>query len=407
MRERLHPPRSTLRSDAGEPPRERPPHSATIVLRHPPHAATVIQRRPPHPATIVPGRPAPASSYVKASHPATAGRERSVGTGNPAGAPDDATAVAQPFWPTVATAAAGYLYDTGGLATLAPGLGTVLGAAGGFAIARVGARLNDYFAETPEAKEHRETIEAAIEAYEQILDRVGKISVPATKSIAKSEVQSQVTSRIAKLKRLQQGHGEPNDDLDEVLRWAPTALASVRNLTKASLREEAAARGKSSDRDGSGIPEAYAYAFRSSTTALVFSIDDTVADLIAIRAARKPARDKPAGSSHAIASKTPPYALREAKTLREIEGEFKRWASDHSHIGVMFHSAYTIPNGPYSAEEKAKLRSEIDRQLSTWIKPYKYIKSAKVLSGKLGKGQNFNIGAYDEKSMVLNIHFIW
>jgi len=343
--------------------------------------------------------------------------------GGAAAAPD---AVAQPWGIATSLAAVGgaigYAYESmaagATLGTLAlPGVGTAVGAAGGLLLAGLGALgASYYYAETPEAKQRRETIEAALDSYRQLDEDINKLDLSRPKDRGKrTAVLEQITSRIGKLERLLGGTAGPKDDLDEVLGWAENAATSVQSLTTASETESVSPDDKHGDSKEATIPSTYAYAYASASTSrpkakvLKERIDATLAGLVGLREGRlPPCRKKATPSSGSYTPSAPEsYAKRKAKVLGEVEGEFRSWAKDESHIGVMFHSAATIQHGPYSHDEKEGIRKAINSALQGWITSFPYIDTAKVLHGKEGKGENFNIGAYANDKQVLNLHFIW
>ncbi|MDA0771154.1 MAG: hypothetical protein O2821_13190 [Chloroflexi bacterium] len=103
-----------------------------------------------------------------------------------------------------------------------------------------------------------------------------------------------------------------------------------------------------------------------------------------------------------------PYEKRRDRAIRGIKGEVMRCAKDKGFHYNDFHNAYTIGEGPFDKDETLEIRDEVNKQVEGWITPLLTIKNAKVLSGKIGKGSNFNVGAYDNgDKQILNLHFIW
>ena len=138
--------------------------------------------------------------------------------------------------------------------------------------------------------------------------------------------------------------------------------------------------------------------------------DDEISDeqmALYLKGGQKPKPKPKPSSSFSFSSGPDPYPIRKQRALREIQGEIERCAKDKRYHYNRHHFQYTIQYGPYDASEKADIRTEIQKNLAAWAAKCQAAK-VNVLHGKAGKGENFNVGAWDSRGgMILNLHFVW
>jgi len=308
---------------------------------------------------------------------------------------------------TAAATAFGSAATGAAVGSVAPGFGTAIGAGigligAGIGYMRSGSSTPAPSTLSPEEIERRKSITDALTLYTKLRDGVNTLDLPETSIDKQGAVLEQINSRIVKLGTLATGAHDTDNWLVEILGWIGAGQASLRNLVTASRRKQ--------------VPDSKEAVSISSPqpkkkASPDVEIDDVIRGLIELkeRGIPKPAPKLASSSSSSSGSSAlKPYSVRRQQTLDDVEGEFNRWAASSKSKYNMNHSGLTLSNGPYSALEKQDIRNAIHNALQTWIGKHSFINNAKVLHGKSGKGENFNIGAYDSKNkQVINMHFLW
>ena len=373
------------------------PHTLAIPPPAPRLAAPVL---PPHvPRSVQPApRPLPSRPAAPPQHPA-----RTAQGVHPA--PDPRLTAVQPFLGlglrsglTALGVAVGYVgeavYAGATLGSVAPGWGTAIGAAAGLV---VGVGYAAYHSSPAPPPLEDERLATTIQLFQSLRDSLERLSLSAKNKETRRHVVFQIDVRIKKLTTLKQDPANFDVIFGEALGYASNAEGTVNRLLRARQEEP--------EEDFKETREQAAKNARAAR-----EVDDSLADLIAFHkqylAAPKVSRTKPSTSSSSTSSSTLSYAVRKNRAIADVQGEFRRCARDSRFQNNMHHSAYTIGHGPFSSVEKAEIRRDIQRDLQAWKNEFS-ISEAKVLWGKAGKGENFNIGCYAGGRQTMNLHFLW
>jgi hypothetical protein len=288
-----------------------------------------------------------------------------------------------------------FIYAGAATGSVVPGWGTAIGAAAGL-VGGVGYAAFFHSSPAPPPLEDSRLSET-IQLFQSLRDNLERLSLSAKNKETRRHVVFQIDVRIKKLTTLKKDPANFDAIFGEALGYASNAEGTVKRLLRARQEEP--------EEDFKETREQAAENARAA-----IEVDDSLADLIALQrqylAAPKVSKTKPSTSSSSTSSSPLSYAVRKNRAIADVQAEFRRCARDSRFQNNMHHSAYTIGNGPFSPAEKAEIRRDIHRDLQAWKNEFS-ISEAKVLWGKAGKGENFNIGCYGGGRQTMNLHFLW